>query len=182
MLRPSDEALSVARSQPRSRTALTLEALATENRRPGQSWRTFILNQAIAFSYHEHPDRQSKEEYRGLLKSSKLMRNAMRSLSAAHNRRRLGRTLTPLRRGIIPRPGPRVRRGPLCTLRWNAAMGGFRKVRDNHFGAVPIRSPPYQACQSGSAARPLPNRDVAFSRRSSFEEARPKVPHSMASP
>jgi hypothetical protein len=39
--------------------------LATENRCPGQSWRTFIRNQAIAFSHQEHPDQQSEDECRG---------------------------------------------------------------------------------------------------------------------
>jgi hypothetical protein len=42
-------------------------------------------------------------------------------------------------------PARRVRGGPLGIMRWNAAIGRFRKVRYNQFpSAVPIRSPAYQ--------------------------------------
>ncbi len=75
--------------------------LATANRRPGQSWRTFIRNQAIAFSHHEHPDPQSEEEYRGLLKGSKFMRTVAQGLGAARSLRPARQTLSPPTRGIV---------------------------------------------------------------------------------
>jgi hypothetical protein len=137
--------------------------LATENRPPGPSWRTFIRNQAIALGHHEHPDPQSEDEYQGLLKRSKLIRNVVRSLSAAHNRRRVRRTLTPPGRGIPLRPGQRVQGDPRRIMRWNPALSRSRQVGDNHFpSAVLIRSPPYQVCDSRRPARSQPNRDVAF--------------------
>jgi hypothetical protein len=37
----------------------------TGDRRRGQSWRTFIRNQTIAFSYHQHPDQQFEAAYVG---------------------------------------------------------------------------------------------------------------------
>jgi hypothetical protein len=137
--------------------------LATENRRPGQSWRIFLRNQATAFGLHQHPDHQSEDEYRGRLKRSKLIRTVARSLSAAHNRRSVRRTLTPPRREVALRPGPPLQSSPLCILRRNAAMGRSRKVRNNPFqSAVPIRSPPHQARESPRAAVGAQIGDVPF--------------------
>ncbi len=137
--------------------------LATVNRRPGPSWRTFIRNQAIAFGHHEHPDQHSEDEYLGLLESSKLIRSVLRSLSATHRRCRARRTLMSPKRGIAFSPGPPARGSLLQYHGRNAALGRSLKVRDNRFtGAVPIRSPPYQAQVSPRAARSCPNRDVAL--------------------
>jgi hypothetical protein len=40
--------------------------LPAPSRRPTQSWRTFLRNQAIAFSHHQYPDKHFYTEYPSL--------------------------------------------------------------------------------------------------------------------
>ncbi len=141
--------------------------LATENRRPRQSGRTFIRNQAIAFSHHEHRDPQSEGEYRGLLKRSKLTRTVAQRLSAAHSRR----ALTPPTRGMVLCPGQRGTRR--CSM-YHEMRCGTRPSRGGPRQSLPKRCSDTKSALSGSRVTKgctvAPNRDLAF-RGSSFEGA-----------
>jgi len=157
--------------------ALTVEAFWWKSlffpngrsRRPGQSWRTFVRNQAIAFRQY------SKERSRGYAHLHVLSSWAQLKRSGAVQ---LATLWVGLRRGL-GRQQPAVNVGRIglrsaqrdcgVTHRAAAAPGGSRRALYNRFGAaLPIRSPPRQlGAAIAVAAADSKRRVVAESRQNS---------------
>jgi len=99
------------------------------DRRPGQSWRTFLRNQAIAFSHTQSPEQDSDSE-------SLALRNPSSGGGEA------------ARAGLSAARGCCVSRSK-CSLpvrRLGTAPRRSRNAGDNHFPTrVPMRSPPFRA-------------------------------------
>ncbi len=148
--------------------------LPAPGRRPTQSWRTFLHNQAIAFGHHQYPEEHSDTEYLSLRFCSywaSLMRSVAQiaRLSAGLCRWHAHRALTPIARRILLRPGGHTRGAMHHAQRLDTALGCPWKARGNSLPtAVPMRSPPYEARASPKAAVA---RGSGFSRGSSFEKA-----------
>jgi hypothetical protein len=89
--------------------------LPAPSRRPIQSWRSFLRNQAIAFGHHHpYPEEHSDTEYLGLrfcLYWGSLMRSVAQiaRLSAGLCRWHAHETLTPTAQRIALRPGRHAR-------------------------------------------------------------------------
>ena len=103
--------------------------MATADRRPGQCWRTFLRNQAIAFNHTQSLEQDSDSEFLSLRIRSSVGGEAARpGLNAARgccvSRSKCS---SPVRRlGTTPRRS--------------------RNAGDNHFATrVPMRSPPFRA-------------------------------------
>jgi hypothetical protein len=125
--------------------------MPASNRRPRQSWRTFIRNQTIAFSHHQNPEEHSDIEHLGLQVWSywvRLTRSVAQiaRVSAGLSRWHAHQPPAPNAPRIALRSGQRER-GPMHRVHRVAAVrGGARKARSNRLpAAVPIRSPPFQA-------------------------------------
>jgi hypothetical protein len=125
--------------------------LPAPSRRPTQSWRTFLRNQATAFSHYQYLEEHSYTEYLSLWVCSywgRLVRSVAKiaRLSAGLCYWHAHRALTPTARRTALRSGQRARGAMHRGHRLDAAPGHSCKARGNRFPtAVPIRSPPYEA-------------------------------------
>jgi len=129
--------------------------LATLHRRPGQSRRTFIRNQTIAFRDYEHPHQQSDEEPLSMWETCRVTRSVAQvaSLNWVSGRWHVRRALIPRPRRIASRRGVPARRALHCVFRCEARVHSC-KAHDRYLGpAAPMRSPPCQARASPSRAR-----------------------------
>jgi hypothetical protein len=98
-------------------------------RRPGQSWRTFLRNQAIAFSHTQSPEQDSDSASLTLWNRS----------SGGGEEARAG--LNAARGCCVSRS-----KGSLPVRRLGTARRRSRNAGDNHVPTrVPMRSPPYRA-------------------------------------
>jgi hypothetical protein len=122
--------------------------LPAPSTRPTQSWRTFLRNQATAFSHHQYLEEHSYTEYLSLWVCSywgRLVRpvGKIARLSAGLCYWHAHRALTPTARRTALRSGQRARGAMHRGHRLDAARGHSCKARGNRFPtAVPIRSPP----------------------------------------
>jgi hypothetical protein len=141
--------------------------LPAPSRRPIQSWRTFLRNQAIAFGHHQYPEKHSYTEYLSLRFCTywgSLMRSVAQlvRLSAGLCRWHAHQTLTPTARRIAPCPSGRTRGVMHHAQRLDTAPGRSWKTRSNHPPtAFPMRSPPYEA-RASPRPRSRATRDVTF--------------------
>jgi hypothetical protein len=135
--------------------------LATVHRSPGQSWRTFIRNQALAFKYRDdleysNQDWRSRRDcsYRG-----NLTRSAGKIARLETGSRCLSRP-----RGIPAHPRLCARSASLRTFRWSTAPGRSSTAGANPVSvSVRMRGPP------GYAARFLKAEGSRKIRGPSFE-------------
>ena len=102
--------------------------LPARSRRPTQSWRTFLCNQAIAFGHHQYPKEHSDTEYLSLRFCSdwgSLMRSVAQiaRLSTELCRWYAHQTPTPTARRIALRPGWRARGAMHRAQRLDTAPG-----------------------------------------------------------
>jgi hypothetical protein len=141
--------------------------LPAPGRRPRQSWRTFVRNQAIAFGHHQYPQEHSDTEYLRLRCCSywgSLMRLVAQiaRLSAGLCRRHAHQALTPTAPRIALCPGRRTRGVMHHAQRLDTVPGRSWKTRDNRLViAVPMRSPPYEGRASPRPRSPA-TPDVTF--------------------
>jgi hypothetical protein len=149
--------------------------MPASDRRPRQSWRTFICNQTIAFSRRQSPEEQSDRVYAGLrlwFDWGRLMRSVAQiaRLSAGLCRWHAHQTLTPTARRIALRSGQRARGAMHCVHPLAAVPGrGWKTHGNRRQTAVPMRSPPYEARAS---PRPRATQDVTLDyRRVGFRHA-----------
>jgi hypothetical protein len=121
--------------------------MAPANRRPGQSWRTFIRNQAVAFGHREHAEERSRGAAGLHIESywAQLKRSGAAQITAV---------CIGLRRGPAQQPTLNEARislrsvycGRGVTRRSAAVSGGSRtSLHKRSTPAFPIRSPPRQA-------------------------------------
>jgi hypothetical protein len=141
--------------------------LPAPSRRPIQSWRSFLRNQAIAFGHHPYPEEHSDTEYLGLrfcLYWGSLMRSVAQiaRLSAGPCRWHAHQTLTPTAQRMALRPGRGARGAMHRAQRLDTESGRSWKARVNRFPtAVPMRSPPYEA-RASPRPRSRVTQDVTF--------------------
>jgi len=151
--------------------------LPAPGRRPTQSWRSFLRNQASAFGQY------SEERSRGYARRqvpsywAKLIRSAAAQFATAGVglRRGLGRQPSALNARRISLRSAQCERGVTHGARRVASVpGGSRGALDDRCGAaLPIRSPPHQAWAS-PCLRPRAIRDVALVQsRTRFHHAGP---------
>ena len=148
--------------------------LAAAGRRPVQSWRTFLRNQASAFGrYSEERSRQyarlhvpscwAKLVQSPAAKISMVCVGLWRGLGQQQpvlNARRISLRSTQCERAATHR-----------VRRLTAVSGGLRKACSNRFSiCVGVRSPPYEA-RASPTPRSHATKDVAFSRGPGFEKA-----------
>ena len=149
--------------------------LPAPGRRPTQSWRTFLRNQAIASVHHQYPEGHSYTEYLSLWFCSywsSLMRSVgqIARLSGELCRWHAHQALMPTARRIALRRVGLTRGAMQHAQRLNRAPGRSWKARGNCVPtAVPMRSPPYEA--RASPSRGCARVGYHFSRGSSFSEA-----------
>jgi hypothetical protein len=140
--------------------------LRTGSRRPGQSWRTFLRNQAMAFGHHEYPEERSRadaglniESYQTQLERSGAARAATLWASLM---RGLAQQQPTLKVAGISLRSAHCDRG--VSHRSAFVSGGSRTaLHERSASAFSIRSPPRQACDRDSRGR-WPTRDVALMR------------------
>jgi hypothetical protein len=125
--------------------------LPAPGRRPTQSWRTFLRNQAIAFGHHRYPEEHSDTEYLSLRSCSywgsltRLVAQVARS-SARLCRWPAHQTVTATVRRIALRPGWHARGAMHHAQRLDTAPTRSWKTRGNRLPTgVPMRSPPHEA-------------------------------------
>ncbi len=141
--------------------------LPAPSRRPTQSWRTFLRNQAIAFGHHQRAEEHSDVGYLSLRVCSyrdSLMRFVAQiaRLSAGFCRWHAHQTRTPTARRIALRPGRRARGAMHRDQRLNTAPARSWKARGNRLPtAVPMRSPPYEA-RASPRPQSRTTQDVTF--------------------
>jgi hypothetical protein len=113
--------------------------LSTLYRRPGQSWRTFIRNQALAFSYRDdleyaHPDSQGHTHCFCLSKATpsggQVVRLDARSRGLCHTR------------GVVAAARWRARSARLSTFRRDAAPNCSSTAKGRNPVSVRMRAPP----------------------------------------
>jgi hypothetical protein len=135
--------------------AIVSRYLATLHRRPGQSWRTFIRNQTIAFRDYEHPHQQSDDKPLSMWETRRVIRSVAQvaSLNRVNGRWHARRALIPRAPRIASRGGPAP--GALHRVFWcEAARVRSCEAHDQYLGpAARMRSPPCQARASPSRAR-----------------------------
>jgi hypothetical protein len=125
--------------------------LPAPGRRPTQSWRTFVRNQAIAFGHHQYSEEHSDTEYLSLRFCSywgSLMRSVgqLARLSAGLCRWHARQALTPTARRMALRRGGCARVAMHHAQRLDTAPGRAWKARGNRLPtAAPMRNPPYEA-------------------------------------
>src|SRR5208337_3008932 len=122
--------------------------LPARSRRPGQSWRTFLRNQAAAFGHHEHAEERSRGDagLQGQSHWAQLKRSAAAQIATAWVglRRCLAQQQPTLSVGRISVRSAQCDRG--VTHRAARVSGGSRRALCNRSGAAfLIRSPPQQA-------------------------------------
>ena len=145
--------------------------LRARSRRPGQSWRTFLRNQAMAFGYCDYAGERSREAADLHIESywAQLKRSGAAQIATVWGG---------LRRGLAQqRPTLNVRRISLrfaqcdraVTHRAASVSGGSRKaLHVLSEAALPIRSPPQQAWgRSFRRRRPTQDRVSAETRQNS---------------
>ena len=141
--------------------------LPAPGRRPTQSWRTFLRNQAIAFGHHQYSEEHSDTEYLSLRSCSywgSLMRSVAQiaRLSARLCRWHAHQALTPTARRIPLPPGRRTGGAMHRAQRLDTAPGRSWKARGNRLPtAVPMRSPPNEA-RASPTPRSRASQDVTF--------------------
>ena len=127
--------------------------LPAPGRRPTQSWRTFVRNQAIAFGHHQY------SEFRGafrhgvpepavlfLLGQPDAICGAVARLSAGLCRWHARQALTPTARRMALRRGGCARVAMHHAQRLDTAPGRAWKARGKRLPtAAPMRNPPYEA-------------------------------------
>ena len=143
--------------------------LPAPGRRPTQSWRTFLRNQAIAFVHHQYWEEHSYTEYWSLRFCSywsSLMRSVAQiaRLSGELCRWHAHQALTPTARRIALRRGGRTRGAMHHAQRLDRAPGRSWKARGNRLPtAVPMRRPPYEA-RASPRPRSRASRMLLFAR------------------
>lgn len=122
--------------------------LPAADRRPGQSWRTFIRIQTSAFSHHQNPEQERSDAgYSSGWNRGRFMRSLAQiaRLGVAHGRWHARRTVVPSARRIAFHHRQSLR-GALHRMRSDTALGRSWNVRDHYPAtAVPTRSPPHHA-------------------------------------
>jgi hypothetical protein len=135
--------------------------LPAPGRRPTQSWRTFLRNQASAFG--QYSEERSKGYARLYVPSywAKLMRSAAAQIATGQQQLTQNARILNVRRVSLRY----ARRDPNVTLggcRVVTILGSSRRVLDDRSGAaIPIRSPPHQAWAS-PCLRSRATQDVAL--------------------
>jgi hypothetical protein len=130
--------------------------MPARSRRPGQSWRTFLRNQAMAFGHSEYCDQRSREDAVLHIEScwAQLKRLAAAQIApiGAVLGPGLGRPQPTLNARRVRRRSAQRNRG--LTRRAASVSGGSRRaVYDRSRAVSPIRSPPRQL---GRALASLP--------------------------
>jgi hypothetical protein len=139
--------------------------LPSGSRRPGQSWRTFLRNQAMAFGQYSEEQSREYADLRGQSYWAKLMGSAAAQIAAVGVGlwRRLGRQQPALKARRISLRSARCERAAMHRVQRPAAVsGGLQKVHSNRLPvSASVRSPPYEARASpGPRLRAL--QDVTF--------------------
>ena len=151
--------------------------MPTPGRRPTQSWRTFIRNQASAFRHREEVAEESKGD--AGLRVQCYRTDLMQSAATPTLPMRVG-----LRRGLAwHQPAQDIRRTSLCfpqrgvmhrARRIASASGGSRRALDSRrVAALPIRSPPQRARASYGRAGFKTSRSCSVA--PNFMTVRPKL-------
>jgi hypothetical protein len=139
--------------------------LPAPSRRPTQSWRTFLRNQASAFGQYSE---ERSRVYAGLHGQSywaKLMGSTVAQVTAVGVGlwRGLGRQQPALKARRISLRSARCDRAAMHRVhRLAAVSGGLQKVRSNRLPvSVSVRSPPYEA-RASPRPRSRATKDVTF--------------------
>jgi len=123
--------------------------LPAPGRRPSQSWRTFLRNQASAFGQYSEERSNGYARMRVQSYRAKLMRSAAAPIATVcvGRRRGLGQQQPALNAGRISLRRAQRDRGVTHGVRRVASVpgGSGRALEDRSEAAVPIRSPPHQA-------------------------------------
>ena len=121
--------------------------ISARSRRPGQSWRTFLRNQAMAFGHHEYSEEWLRGDagLRGQSYWAQFKRTAAAQTAAVcvGLRRGLGRQQPTLTIRRIRLRAAQCDRG--VTHRSASASGPRRAAYNRSVAAFPIRIPPYEA-------------------------------------
>jgi hypothetical protein len=118
--------------------------MPARSRRPGQSWRTFLRNQAMAFGHSEYYEERSRRDAGPHVEScwaqlKRLTAEQIATIGAVL--RRLGRSQPTLNNRRIGLRSAQCDRG--LTHRAASVSSGSRRVEYDRFkAAFPIRSPP----------------------------------------
>lgn len=129
---------------------------------PGQSWRTFLHNQTMAFGHREYGEERSREDAGLNIESfgAQLKRCGDAQIATLWVRRSLAQQQPTLNVAKISLRAAHSDRG--VTHRAASVSGGSRRAPYNRSeAAFPIRSPPRQACACDCRDRG-PTQDVAL--------------------
>src|ERR1019366_2292083 len=128
---------------------MELFELLSGSRRPGQSWRTFLHNQAMAFSQYSEEQSREYADLRGQSDWAELMGSAATQIAAVGVGlwRRFGRQQPALKARRISLRSARCERAAMHRVQRLAAVSGdLQKLRSNRIPVfVSVRSAPYQA-------------------------------------
>jgi hypothetical protein len=139
--------------------------LPAPSRRPTQSWRTFLRNQASAFGEYSEQRSRGYARLHGQSCWAMLIRSAAAQIATVcvGLRRSPGRQQTTLNARRIGLRSARCERAAMHRVhRLAAVSAGLQKARSNRLPtAVPVRSPPYEA-RASPRLRSRATQEVTF--------------------